>query len=263
MAAQAWAAIKEALRAIGVTLSESGTVTQAIGNSLLSNMMSMVETSEHMNTRLEQSENTMNMINMMVSNEFRNLNDKVAHMQGLIDNNNNRNAPHRRHGILESKSVSNMKSLGSDKTGFRMWNEKLINIVSQIRPGSRRFFAAISEYIDRDNDIDGDAFRIGFNDSGDLKDMEDRGTSYDDMNEDLYVLLTDKTEGEAAIRVRGCSIGDGVEAYMTVYKWYTGTSGQAISDRIRRLMSPGAPKSESDIADAIDRWVDSGRVLEI
>ena len=49
---------------------------------------------------------------------------------------------------------------------------------------------------------------------------------------------------------------------MTVYKWYTGTSGQAISDRIRRLMSPGAPKSESDIADAIDRWVDSGRVLE-
>ena len=41
--------------------------------------------------------------------------------------------------------------------------------------------------------------------------MEARGTLYDDMAEDLYVLLTDKTEGEAAIRVRGCGVGDGVE----------------------------------------------------
>ena len=27
-------------------------------------------------------------------------------------------------------------------------------------------------------------------------------------------------------------------------------------------MSPAVPKNEADIADAIDRWVDSGRVLE-
>ena len=92
--------------------------------------------------------------------------------------------------------------------------------------------------------------------------MVDKGSLYSDMMEDLYVLLTDKTEGEAAIRVRGCPIGNGIEAYMTIYKWYIGTTGQAISDRTRKLMSPTTPKSESDIADAIDRWVDSGRVLE-
>ena len=116
MAAQAWAAIKQAIGSIGAALAESGTVTQEIGHSVVSNMNAMAETSEHMNIRLEQAENTMNMINMMVSNEFKNLNDKVSHMQGLIDGNNNRNTSHRKHGILESKSVSNMKSLGSDKT---------------------------------------------------------------------------------------------------------------------------------------------------
>ena len=49
---------------------------------------------------------------------------------------------------------------------------------------------------------------------------------------------------------------------MTLYKWYAGTSGQAITERIRKLVSPTTPKHESDIADAIDRWVDSVRVLE-
>ena len=92
--------------------------------------------------------------------------------------------------------------------------------------------------------------------------MKEKGTQYDDMKEDLFVLLTDKTEGEAAVRVRGRKIGDGVEAYVTLYKWYTGTSGQAITERIRKLVSPATPKQESDIADAIDRWVDPGRVLE-
>merc|ERR1712015_487361 len=72
----------------------------------------------------------------------------------------------------------------------------------------------------------------------------------------------DKTEGEASLRVRGCTPGQGVRAYMVIYKWFMGTSGQAVTDRIKRLMSPTTPKTEADIADAIERWVESGRTLE-
>ena len=75
-------------------------------------------------------------------------------------------------------------------------------------------------------------------------------------------MAGDKTEGEAAIRVRGCEHGNGIMAYMTIYKWYTGATGQAMSDRFRKLMSPGVPKSEADIVDAIEKWVDAGRLLE-
>ena len=81
------------------------------------------------------------------------------------------------------------------------------------------------------------------------------GTTYERMDEDLYTLLTDKTEGEAALRVRGCNPGQGVKAYMVVYKWFIGASGQAVTDRMKKLMSPATPKAESDIADAIERWI--------
>ena len=148
------------------------------------NMGSMAETAGHMNVRMEQTENAMNAISLMINSEIKSLNDRLNSLQSVVDSNGDRQA-HRKHGILESKSVQSIKNLGSDKGGFRMWNEKLINIVSQIRPGSRKLFSAIGEFIDRDNDLDEDLFRQDFTDSGGLKDMTDRGTTYEEMSEDL------------------------------------------------------------------------------
>ena len=42
-------------------------------------------------------------------------------------------------GVLESKAVSNMKTLGSDKGSFRAWHEKLVNVMEQLRSGSRGY----------------------------------------------------------------------------------------------------------------------------
>ena len=36
-----------------------------------------------------------------------------------------------------------------------------------------------------------------------------------------------------------------------------GASGQAVTDRMKRLRSPAVPKGEADIADAIERWIES------
>ena len=113
-ATAAWNTIREAIRAIGTVLSESGTVTQDIGRSIIDNMHSMSEISQHMNVRIEQGESNMNTLSTMVTNEIRTLNDKISHMQGVIDSNKDRNT-HRKQGILESKSVQSIKSLGSDK----------------------------------------------------------------------------------------------------------------------------------------------------
>ena len=49
---------------------------------------------------------------------------------------------------------------------------------------------------------------------------------------------------------------------MVVYKCFMGVSGQAVAGRMKRLMSPGTPKSEAEEADATERWVESGRTLE-
>ena len=116
MAATAWASIREAVRAIEVTIGESGVITQGIGSAIVMNMGSMAETAGHMNVRMEHTENAMNAISLMINSEIKSLNDKLNNLQNMVDSNRDRQA-HRRHGILESKSVQSIKILGSDKWG--------------------------------------------------------------------------------------------------------------------------------------------------
>ena len=131
---------------------------------------------------------------------------------------------------MESKAVADIETLASGKTAFRSWNEKLINAFSQARQGCRGMFRSMAEYVDQD--MTGD-FETLFKNTQDCRDMESQGSTYGNISEDLYILLVDKTEGEAMVRLRGCSHGDGVSAYMAIYKWFMGASGQAITERIR------------------------------
>ncbi len=81
------------------------------------------------------------------------------------------------------------------------------------------------------------------------------------LNEDMYTVLMDKTEGEAWTSVKAVVSGSGLEAYMKLYKWFTGTTGLGITEKARRVMSPTPPKSEADMAEAVDKWIESERVL--
>jgi hypothetical protein len=48
----------------------------------------------------------------------------------------------------EHKAIQSIKTLGSDKTGFRQWNQKVINAVTQIHTGARGFFEALQLKLD-------------------------------------------------------------------------------------------------------------------
>ena len=186
--------------------------------------------------------------------------DTINQLQGRVDNTTQRSGSTRRRlGILESRAAADIETLASGKTAFRSWNEKLINVFSQARQGCRGMFRSMAEYVDQD--VTGD-FETLFRNTQSCRDMESQGSSYGNISEDLYILLVDKTEGEAMVRLQGCSHGDGVSAYMTIYKWFTGASEQAVAERIRKLMSPPTPKKEQDVADAMDRWIESARTLE-
>ena len=167
MADPAWVAIKGAIKAIITTLQESGTVTQEIGSNILINLKAIAETSEHTNARVEQVDTALNAMNMMVANEIKTLHDKNAYLQGVIDSGGTKSVGGlRRIGILESKAIANIKALGTDKMGFRMWNEKLINIFAQVRPGARKLFTAMMEYVDKDNHLNVMQFATEFTTSG-------------------------------------------------------------------------------------------------
>ena len=81
------------------------------------------------------------------------------------------------------------------------------------------------------------------------------------LNEDLYGVLMDKTEGEAYARVKAVTQGMGLEAYVKLYKWFMGTTGLGLTERARAVMSPTPPKSERDIAEALDKWVEMERIV--
>ena len=172
-------------------------------------------------------EASLHTLTTQVAQEVGGIKERAAQQQGALELLANRpgggDRPDRIRSILESKAVHNLDRLGSDRNAFRMWNERLINTVSAVRHGSRKLFRAMMDYVDKET---GGNFEDLFKDSEVGQEMERGGTTYERMDEDLYTLLMDKTEGEAALRVRGCNPGQGVKAYMVVCKWFMGRRGR-------------------------------------
>ena len=81
------------------------------------------------------------------------------------------------------------------------------------------------------------------------------------VNENLYYVLVEKSEGEAAVRVNSGELGQGLAAYQKIYLWFAGTTGLALSQRMTNLMNPTPPKHEHEIAEAIEKWSESERIL--
>ena len=79
--------------------------------------------------------------------------------------------------------------------------------------------------------------------------------------EEIYYVLVEKTEGDAALRVNSGEPGEGLTVYMRIYLWFAGTTGLALSMKTQTIMNPMPPKHESEIADALEKWAESERTL--
>ena len=56
--------------------------------------------------------------------------------------------------MYESKSVANLKVLGSNKSDFKNWNEKLINATTQsVGPDWRKFIRSLNEKLDLERKV--------------------------------------------------------------------------------------------------------------
>ena len=73
-----------------------------------------------------------------------------------------------------------------------------------------------------------------------------------DANEDLYYVLVEKTEGEAALRVNSGEPGEGIQAYMRVYLWFAGITGLALTEKTQLIMHPTPAKHDHEIADLLE-----------
>ena len=68
----------------------------------------------------------------------------------------------------------------------------------------------------------------------------------------MHFLLTDKTSGEAKSRVGMYDEEEGLLAFSSLVMWYATASGEAIQERIRRVMNPGTPKKDEEIIQVLE-----------
>ena len=73
----------------------------------------------------------------------------------------------------------------------------------------------------------------------------------------------EKTAGDATLRISSGETGDGLRAYMRLYLWFAGTTGLALTEKTRQLMSPTPVKHEYEIADALEKWSEQERTLRV
>ena len=197
----------------------------------------------------------LNTHNQDTAREVSNLRQTVQDLQARVNSANQSRTGTGRKPLCESRSVANLKTLGSKKEDFKNWNERLINSTTQVfGPEWRKFIKHLNEKLDLGRKI------LTVSELGQLP-FANQIPEPHRCNEELYYLMVEKTEGDAALRVNSGNPGEGMQAYMRVYLWFAGTTGLALTEKTRMLMHPTPPKHEYEIADALEKWLEQERTL--
>ena len=99
---------------------------------------------------------------------------------------------------MDHKAISNLKSLGNDRQGYRQWHDKFVNAMAQVHREYRTILPIVVTAITREEKRP----------TGDIDKWEEWVNHREIMtidlrlNEDLFAVLMDKTESEAYFRVK-------------------------------------------------------------
>ena len=72
----------------------------------------------------------------------------------------------------------------------------------------------------------------------------------------------DKAEGEAYDRVKNAGQGEGLWAYVRMYRWFSRTSGLGLNQRRRALLQPAQCKHDWEVPAIVEKWEERLRRLE-
>jgi hypothetical protein len=159
---------------------------------------------------------------------------------------------------MEHKAITNLKELRSDKAGFRQWHDKFVNALAQVNREYRVVIQEIVKAIEKEEKL-----LVGGLTQWDnwINSRQAIGADVSQLNEDIFAVLMDKTTGEAYLRVKSVESGERIDAFVKIYKWFMGTSGMGLQDKARQIMAPIPPKSEGDIADSVEKYLEGLRII--
>ena len=129
-----------------------------------------------------------------------------------------------------------MKAFEGDREYFVQWNDKLMNAMSEARPGSRVLLKHMNKiWAQADPDkVNDTVIRNQVEDwekstctdevskkfLGTHGEFHLKGYAIEQLKQDLYYVLVEKTTGEAAVKVKAASEGRGFNAYFSIYLWH-------------------------------------------
>ena len=208
---------------------------------------------------LKQTEQRMNDSIIALQANMQHAEQQIIYLNQHYKDNNNQHFNPQHKPAAESKAIQSIKPLTSDKKEFRLWNSKFINAIAQLHPDIRPFFEELTTYMD--------ANRVPVTDQGVGRLVaatlhKPHPINLNKLNEDLFYILMDKCEGEAASRVLSVKKGEGLEAYQQIYLWFAGQSGMALSKRMEWVMRPSVPRDDYELAEAFEKWMTQVTLLE-
>ena len=142
-----WAQIKEGLGHVNSQLTAGTAVTAEVLMNLTNYLAAVTDIGNR-------TESEYSRLIRQLTADFGEVRQRVLMHQGAIDVLTTK--PEKGHagitrGILENKSVASLPMLGTDKNSFRNWNDRMVNVVVNVRPGTRKLFQSMMEYVDQES----------------------------------------------------------------------------------------------------------------
>ncbi len=167
--------------------------------------------------------------------------------------------------ILECKAIGSIKNLDSGRDGFREWEEKFINVMGQAKEKADVLLEWLAKEADaRPRDGGGYAFASEGKERALEHLVYEESMSrfsaeklWDEVGKDVYIVLREKTSGEARSIIRGRKKGEGLEALRDVHAWFTETTKAGMAERRIAIMSPAQAKKDEEVLGMVTRWMDT------
>jgi len=161
--------------------------------------------------------------------------------------------------VLDFKALSDCKTLDHGG-GFLTWADSFRNVMDNFNPAAREIMVFTEslkldevEIMKKEENID------SFNAIGRLYEEKrpsgTRGFSeFNDLNRDLWAALIHRTSGEARKKINNCGQGQGLFAYLKIWRWYTSQTTTMQAESRSKTMHPDQIKKIEMVADAVEDW---------
>ena len=174
-------------------------------------------------------------INMMLFNMIKNTRLRTTSLENRIALTGT-GVPTRTKIITESKGASMLTVYSGqkgEKQNFKEWSDKVINQFSVTYPVSRKIFKEMRQKINETRKA---------MTNQEIEQMIQSScpgfSEFDEMKEDMYYIMIDKTSSDAKLKVDAVDAGEGFQAFQNVHLWFAGTSGEMISWKTGKVMNP-------------------------